>query len=71
MPRRNIKGFIDPISIIGVLMLVITLVVGTKVVNDKGFSLNIVEQAAGTKKQEILHMINVEKKVVERGVMRN
>ncbi|MEK7536592.1 MAG: hypothetical protein AAB559_02325, partial [Patescibacteria group bacterium] len=50
MPRRNIKGFIDPISIIGVLMLVITLVVGTKVVNDKGFSLNIVEQAAGTKK---------------------
>jgi hypothetical protein len=45
MPKRNTKGFIDPISIIGVLMLVITLVVGTKVASDKGFSLNIIEQA--------------------------
>ena len=46
MPKRNTKGFIDPISIIGVLMLVITLVVGTKVTNDRSMSLNISEKAS-------------------------
>jgi hypothetical protein len=49
MPKRNTKGFIDPISIIGVLFLIITLVVGTKVTNDRNISLNINEQA---KKEE-------------------
>lgn len=49
MPERKnikyIKGVIDPISIIGVLFLIVTLVVGTKVTNDRNFSLNIAEKA--------------------------
>lgn len=51
MPIRNreyILGFIDPISIIGVLFLVVTLVVGTAVTTNKGFKLNIAEKAGGT-----------------------
>lgn len=39
------KGVIDPISIIAGLFLVVTLIVGTVVVNDRGFSLNIAERA--------------------------
>ncbi len=49
MPTRsgkNLLGFIDPISVIGVLFLVITLAIGTAVTTNKDFSLNIVEKAA-------------------------
>lgn len=45
--RKNLSGFVDPISIIGVLFLVVTLTIGTAVTTNKGFSLNISEKAAG------------------------
>ena len=46
MPRRKfISGIIDPITIIGVLFLIVTLFIGTKVVNDRNISLNIQEKA--------------------------
>lgn len=46
MPKRRLySGVIDPITIIGVLFLIVTLAVGTYVAKDRGFSLNINEKA--------------------------
>lgn len=42
---KFILGAIDPITIIGVLFLIITLGVGTYVINDKEFDFNIFEKA--------------------------
>ncbi|WKZ25529.1 MAG: hypothetical protein QY322_04070 [bacterium] len=49
MPKsqKYIKGVIDPLSIISVLFLVVTLIVGTAVTTNKNFSLNISEKASG------------------------
>ncbi len=57
MPKKRfVSGVIDPITIIGVLFLIITLGVGTFVISDKRFNFNIFEKAriiecfpAGTK----------------------
>lgn len=42
---NSLAGFVDPISIIGVLFLIVTLVIGTKVTNDRNFLLNMAEKA--------------------------
>jgi len=46
--KKYVRGVVDPLSIISVLFLLVTLVVGTAVVNDRGFSLNIAEKASDT-----------------------
>lgn len=48
MGKRNLlrKGFIDPISIIGLGFLVVTLVLGTAVVNKKDINLDFVKRAS-------------------------
>lgn len=43
--HRFVSGVIDPITIIGVLFLIVTLGVGTYVINDKKFDFNIFEKA--------------------------
>lgn len=46
MPKKRfVSGVIDPVTIIGVLFLIITLGVGTYTVNKRGFSFNINERA--------------------------
>lgn len=57
--HKNIFGFIDPISIIGVLFLVVTLAIGTVVTTNKDLSLNISEKAALTtaEKLKVEHIV--------------
>lgn len=47
MKRKFQKGVVDPISLIAVLFLVVTLTVGTAVTTNKDFSLNMFEKASG------------------------
>ena len=65
MLNKNQKGFVDPLSLLTIAFLVVSLFVGTAVVSNEGFNFDIREKAAPFLPDEAPEIQKAIKKAVE------